>query len=311
MQGLELARRYYEEFGRAMIAEHFPDYEGRIAVGLAGSGSDCLGFDDDVSADHDSGAGFCLWLTDDDYENIGFRLAREYSKLPAEFMGVPKGRANSYGSSHFGVKSISGFYTPFTGRASAPETNAEWLYTPEFSLAAAVSGEVFRDDLGEFTAVRERIKNGMPEDVRLKKMAARVIAAAQSGQYNYPRCLAHGETGAAVLAAAEFVRNTASLIYLINRRYAPFYKWLLRGMRGLEQLSHLERELSFILTEGNSTEQTRAKSEAIEGVCAELAEYFRTCGLASSRADFLEPYAYEIQNNIKDPELRNMHIMEG
>lgn len=311
MQGLELARRYYEEFGRAMIAEHFPYYEGRIAVGLAGSGSDCLGFDDDVSADHDSGAGFCLWLTDDDYENIGFRLAREYSKLPAEFMGVPKGRANSYGSSHFGVKSISGFYTPFTGRAGAPETNAEWLYTPEFSLAAAVSGEVFRDDLGEFTAVRERIKNGMPEDVRLKKMAARVIAAAQSGQYNYPRCLAHGETGAAVLAAAEFVRNTASLIYLINRRYAPFYKWLLRGMRGLEQLSHLERELSFILTEGNSTEQKRAKSEAIEGVCAELAEYFRACGLASSRADFLEPYAYEIQNNIKDPELRNMHIMEG
>lgn len=311
MQGLELARRYYEEFGRAMIAEHFPDYEGRIAVGLAGSGSDCLGFDDDVSADHDSGAGFCMWLTDDDYENIGFRLAREYSKLPAEFMGVPKGRANSYGSSHFGVKSISGFYTPFTGRAGVPETNAEWLYTPEFSLAAAVSGEVFRDDLGEFTAVRERIKNGMPEDVRLKKIAARVIAAAQSGQYNYPRCLAHGETGAAVLAAAEFVRNTASLIYLINRRYAPFYKWLLRGMRGLEQLSHLERELSFILTEGNSTEQTRAKSEAIEGVCAELAEHFRACGLASSRADFLEPYAYEIQNNIKDSELRNMHIMEG
>ena len=311
MQGLELARRYYEEFGRAMIAERFPDYEGRIAVGLAGSGSDCLGFDDDVSADHDSGAGFCLWLTDDDYENIGFRLAREYSKLPAEFMGVPKGRVNSYGSSHFGVKSISGFYTPFTGRACAPETNAEWLYTPEFSLAAAVSGEVFRDDLGEFTAVRERIKNGMPEDVRLKKIAARVIAAAQSGQYNYPRCLAHGETGAAVLAAAEFVRNTASLIYLINRRYAPFYKWLLRGMRGLGQLSHLERELSFILTEGNFTEQTRAKSEAIEGVCAELAEYFRACGLASSWADFLEPYAYEIQNNIKDPELRNMHIMEG
>lgn len=311
MQGLELARRYYEEFGRAMIAEYFPDYEGRIAVGLAGSGSDCLGFDDDVSADHDSGAGFCLWLTDDDYENIGFRLAREYSKLPAEFMGVPKGRVNSYGSSHFGVKSISGFYTPFTGRVGAPETNAEWLYTPEFSLAAAVSGEVFRDNLGEFTAVRERIKNGMPEDVRLKKMAARVIAAAQSGQYNYPRCLAHGETGAAVLAAAEFVRNTASLIYLINRRYAPFYKWLLRGMRGLGQLSHLEHELSFILTEGNSTEQTRAKSEAIEGVCAELAEYFRACGLASSRADFLESYAYEIQNNIKDPELRNMHIMEG
>lgn len=311
MRGLELSRRYYEEYGRAMIAELFPEDEGRIVVGLAGSGSDCLGFDDDVSADHDSGAGFCLWLTDSDYERIGFRLSREYAKLPDEFMGFPKGKANSYGSSHFGVKSISGFYTPFTGRAGAPVTNIEWLYTPEFSLAAAVSGEVFRDDLGEFTAVRDAIKDGMPEDVRLKKTAARVIAAAQSGQYNYPRCIAHGEEGAAVLAAAEFVRNVASLVYLINRRYAPFYKWLLRGMRELSELSHLERELSFILTEGNSPEQTKAKIEAIESVCAELAEYLRSSGLASSRADFLEPYAYEIQNKIKDPELRNMHVMEG
>lgn len=311
MRGLELSRRYYEEYGRAMIAELFPEYEGRIAVGLAGSGSDCLGFDDDVSADHDSGAGFCLWLTDSDYERIGFCLSREYAKLPDEFMGFPKGKVNSYGSSHFGVKSISGFYAPFTGRAGAPGTNIEWLYTPEFSLAAAVSGEVFRDDLGEFTAVRDAIKDGMPEDVRLKKTAARVIAAAQSGQYNYPRCIAHGEAGAAALAAAEFVRNVASLVYLINRRYAPFYKWLLCGMRELSELSHLERELSFILTEGNSPEQTKAKIEAIESVCAELAEYLRSSGLASSRADFLEPYAYEIQNKIKDPELRNMHVMEG
>ena len=39
MKGLEAARRLYAEKGAAIIHEHFPEYEERIAVGLAGSGS--------------------------------------------------------------------------------------------------------------------------------------------------------------------------------------------------------------------------------------------------------------------------------
>ena len=62
MKGLEAARRLYAEKGAAIIHEHFPEYEGRIAVGLAGSGSQCLGFDDEISRDHDFEPGFCLWL---------------------------------------------------------------------------------------------------------------------------------------------------------------------------------------------------------------------------------------------------------
>ena len=53
MKGLELAKAYYEEYGRPMIREKFPDYEGRIAVGLAGEGSECFGYDDEISRDHD------------------------------------------------------------------------------------------------------------------------------------------------------------------------------------------------------------------------------------------------------------------
>lgn len=34
MKGLEAARRLYAEKGAAIIHEHFPEYEGRIAVGL-------------------------------------------------------------------------------------------------------------------------------------------------------------------------------------------------------------------------------------------------------------------------------------
>lgn len=50
MKGLEAARRLYAEKGAAIIHEHFPEYEGRIAVGLGRLGFACLGFDDEYLA---------------------------------------------------------------------------------------------------------------------------------------------------------------------------------------------------------------------------------------------------------------------
>lgn len=311
MQGLELSRRYYEDFGIQMIKEQFSEYEDRIAVGLTGPGSDCFGFDDEISRDHDFGAGFCLWLTEEDNELFGFQLARAYGRLPRLYMGFEKGKTNSYGTARYGVKSISDFYLPLTGRKGAPETLRDWLYTPEHSLAAAVNGCVFRDDLGEFSRIKNEIKNGMPEDIRLKKLAARAALMAQSGQYNFSRCAAHGENGAAALAAAEFVKNTASLVYLLNGEYAPFYKWSLRGMKKLDIFPHFSQRLTDLLTGGFSADEIKGKQRIIEEICGEVAEYLRKNGLSVSSSDFLEPHAYEIQNKIKKAEIRLLHVMEG
>ncbi len=47
MKGLEIAEKYYEECGAPMIRELFPELEEILAVGLIGSGSECMGYDDD------------------------------------------------------------------------------------------------------------------------------------------------------------------------------------------------------------------------------------------------------------------------
>ena len=307
MNGIQLSKLYYERFGAEMIHKEFGKYENRIAAGIAGPGSDCFGFDDETSHDHDTGAGFCLFLTDEDYEKIGFSLSRAYTALPDEIDGYKKLKETPYGSSHFGVKKISDFYLPLTGTPGAPETGLQWLYTPESSLAAAVNGEVFRDDLGAFTAIRNKIQSGMPEDVRLKKIAARVISMAQSGQYNFERCLKHGETGAAALAIDEFAKSTMSLIYLLNGKYAPFYKWVFRGARELTLFADIAEKTEKLVTEKTDPGQT----ESIEEICGVFADYFRVNGLSASPENFLEPHAYEIRDKIRNPELRNMHIMEG
>ena len=53
IKGLELAERFYLEYGAPMIKEKFPSLEGIIAAGLVGSCSECFGYDDGISRDHD------------------------------------------------------------------------------------------------------------------------------------------------------------------------------------------------------------------------------------------------------------------
>ena len=81
MKGLELAEKFYKEYGEKMIDENFSHIKQYLAFGLAGSGSECLGFDDNISQDHDFEAGFCIFIPDEDLvsERDEFLLERAYS----------------------------------------------------------------------------------------------------------------------------------------------------------------------------------------------------------------------------------------
>ena len=311
MRGLDAARQWYETAGVPMLEREFGEAAGRIAVGRAGHGSECFGYDDEISRDHDHFTGFQLWITEEDERAFGFRLERAYAKLRKEF--PPDGDADPAGSSALGdaedgVSVIGDFYRRHIGFPGAPENWRQWLYTPDHAFAEAVNGAVFRDDLGVFSGIRETIRNGMPEDVRRKKIAARAVFMAQSGQYNYMRCLRHGEPGAAALALGEFVRNAASMVFLLNRRFAPYYKWVFRAMRDLPKLGSCSDRLAELLTDGVSGE---AKAERIERLCAGIAAELRAQGLSDRNDAFLEPHAFAVQSGIRDREIRALHIMEG
>ena len=90
MNGLELCRTYYFECAAPAIEKEFGERSKLIAAGLAGAGSDCMGYDDEISRDHDFGPGCCLWLTDRDYAEFGSDLRKLYASLPKSFAGVPR-----------------------------------------------------------------------------------------------------------------------------------------------------------------------------------------------------------------------------
>ena len=307
MKGLEEARKFYEEAGAEMISRNFGEFENRIAVGLVGHGSECFGFDDKTSRDHDFETGFCLWLTKEDDEKIGFRLMRAYDKLVKSVNGERADRVVENGFQ--GVFVTGDFYRRYTGCDGAPKTWQDWLYTNSAYFAEATNGEVFRDDLGEFTKIRNEILHGMPEDVRIKKIGSCALKAAQSGQYNYTRCLAHGEEGAAMLALCEFVTNAIELAFLLNRKHCPYYKWALRSMDGLDKFAELKQPLEYLLTADNDKVGQSVKKAIVEDISLALANEINAQFDLGVEGGFLEPYAYAIQKRIKNSDIRNLHIV--
>ena len=322
--GLKLARAYWNEYGKPLIVERYPEYQGRIAAGLVGHGSECYGFDDELSHDHDFGPGFCLWLTDEDYAAIGERLQADYESLPDTFMGFgPKSQtARAQGAGRrVGVFRIGDFFESITGYRQAPPADRphEWLMLDEPTLAAATNGEVFADPLGAFSKTRQGFKL-MPEDVRLSLISRRLGMIAQAGQYNLPRMLQRGDGAAAWCAINEFAEAVASLVFLINTPvsagYMPYYKWRFAALRRLSRrmaarLPGVCAQLEDVLRlasaacfggvgfgEGGKGAAPAAKQvvSIVESICAEIVAELGREGLTDSDETFLEwqrPYVEE------------------
>jgi Domain of unknown function (DUF4037) len=312
MKGLELARRYYEELGRPMLAEDFEAYRDRIAAGLVGEGSDCFGFDDELSRDHDWGPGFCVWLTAEDHRDIGADLQRRYEALPRRYAGFERRAEGPHAGKRTGVFEIEDFYQRFVRYDHVPASLAEWRSLPETHLATATNGRVFADPLGEFTAFRDGLLAFYPEDVRLKKLAARCATAGQAGQYNYNRCVLRGELVAAYCALGDFIEAACSIVYLLNKRYRPFYKWMHRGMRELPTLGEPCHELlAALCAPGDSAGDGTAaeKEQIVEKISALIIAHLTVEGLSDSESDFLLDHAHALQATIRDPSLRSLHVM--
>jgi hypothetical protein len=149
---LLLSRRLFAEIALPDLRRKFPLWSGRVAAGLVGNGSECFGYDDALSRDHDWGAEFYVWLTPDDYASFGQELEAWRQSLIRTQKDFPVHERSAYGAS-VGVMTIDDFYLGLTGCPVGPEEISEWRAVPEENLAMVVNGEVFYDPSGVFSAI--------------------------------------------------------------------------------------------------------------------------------------------------------------
>ena len=312
MKGLEIAERYYAECGAPMLHAEFPELEEIIAVGLMGSGSECYGFDDDTSKDHDFEPSFILFLPPEEVvdRKTAFRLERAYDKLPDEFMGLKRNKDISFDTGRHGVVRTADFFRAKVGDAEGVLSLEKWMTIPEHYLLEATNGKLFRDDLGTVKDIRARLAY-FPEDVRLKKLAGALMLAEQASNYNYERQLSRGDTAAAQLAMYEYVKNAVQVCFLLEKRYRPYYKWLFRALNELPTFARLREDFESLISTGNGVAEAVEKRSRIRRINAVIGEEIRKQELSDYDGIHLDSFAYCVNGKVKDPSLRNLHIMAG
>ncbi len=312
MKGLELSEKYYLEYGAPMLENEFSELISIIAIGLCGSGSECFGFDDDLSKDHDFEPGFCIFVPDEEIidEKTFFRLEKAYSSLPKEFKGYKRSTAAAVGGNRHGVIRANRFFLEKTGSPDGDINLIDWFLVPEQSLAEATNGKIFRDDIGIFSDTRKKLSY-FPEDVRLKKLAGNLLLMGQSGQYNYNRCIKRNDTAAAQLAIFEFVKATLNAVFLLNKKYMPYYKWCFRALKDCEKLSYLSNDLEYLISSSNDEKTAESKMILIEKICTDIFDELKSQNLTKYSGNEAEGHAYSVNNTIKNNDIRNLHILYG
>lgn len=252
------------------------------------------------------GPGFCIWLTNNDYAVFGEELQRAYDRLPKSFRGYTR-HDTEEGKHRVGVLRISDFYRQYTGLSRIPEKLGEWNRIPESFLAKATNGAVFMDGPGVFSSIRKGLLGYYPEDVRLKKISVRAAQMAQSGQYNYARCLCRDDMVAAKWTLLRFIKATISMTYLLNKKYAPYYKWSHRGLKDLTILPQMYEKIRNLIA---ADETKKVPLALIEDICTDVRVEWDNQDICHGTSNFLLSYSPIIISKICDAGLRGLPIMQ-
>ena len=280
VSNLERSRTFYEKYGKTMLHEKFADYEDRIAVGMVGEGSDCFGYDDKISTDHDYEIGFCMWLLQSDYEEIGEELQREYEKLIQTYL--QEDGVNLFLSNRRGIFGVNDFYNRILGTDMDYEKMVEqgiadkmlisYDSIAEYQLATATNGEVFADKQGVFTGIRECLLKYYPQTVWRRKLAQSLHDFAQYGQSNYARMMARKDYVTARICVGKAMESAMDLVYLLRKTYAPYYKWKRKGLEVLAEKDTGDAFVKGILCTLDGLAVLPCQAEAWESVTYDAAE---------------------------------------
>lgn len=291
-----------------MIKEKFAEYEDRIAVGIAGEGSDCFGFDDFISRDHDFGTGVVLWLTDEDYDGIGARLSAEYNSI---IDSHPGNNLTDRLRERRGVMTINGFYSNILGidcdLDKCEFSEEDWYTLDHNCLATAVNGEVYRDDLGKFSAFRRMLLNYYPHNIWKIRIVNELHKFSMTLQVNYARCMSRKDTVAARLCHMQGLEAAMQLYFLMKRVYPPYYKWIYRRLEELDsggkysalvkRLAESDIDISHWKGEykANFINISDPIVDSAEQIAEMLVDMLREKGLINSMDPYLERYVGEIE----------------
>jgi hypothetical protein len=276
--GLELCRGFFSAVVQPLLGEHFPALP--YAAARIGSGSDVLGFDTAMSMDHDWGPILQLFLRDADRglapairERLGRELPQAYAGH-AVAIGQPAATEGGPVRHRVTVTTVRDWVRDqLAWDIDQPFAAADWLSISSQILLETTAGAVYRDGVGELSALRKQL-GYYPRDIWLYLLAAGWRRIAQEDHLMARAGLVDDELGAAVIGS-RLSRDIMALAFLIERRYAPYAKWFGTAFGRLAGAAALTPALQGIA----QARSWPARQAALVGACRQLARMHNGLGV--------------------------------
>ena len=287
--GLKLAQEFFAEAVEPLVTRWSDATRGAAnplpySAGLLGPGSEILGFDDDVSTDHDFGPRVMVFLTPHDHTACATEINAMLSRdLPRSFRGF---------STHFGdpdpndcgtrqlvtvdtastllishrveCYSWESFTLSYVGVALSDQTADEeggpsaavWMTTPQqIWRSLAGGGALFRDDLD----IRRHIARlrWPPRDIELAWAAALWRRIAEE-EHLLGRATMRNDFLGGSLIASRISASVMRLAFLLERQYAPYPKWFGTAFSQLQLATALQPLLEAVARAPSAVERRDA-----------------------------------------------------
>ncbi|HRK20579.1 MAG TPA: DUF4037 domain-containing protein [Fimbriimonadaceae bacterium] len=270
--GKELSRQFFFEAVEPILAGSYPDLQ--VSAARIGPGSDVLGFDTEMSMDHDWGPRVHLFLRDEDLvEHIRPVGSAMRSALPTEFLGFPTFHAEHEDGTTFMAAGREGrplveittfdrFLEEVLGFVPGPSpTPKQWLSVPSQSWLSTQAGAIFRDDLG--IQARRAGFDYYPRGVWLYLLASQWSRVGEE-EHLVARAGYVGDELGARLIASRLVRDLMRISFLMARQFAPYPKWFGSAFRRLPIARELGHLLEAVLAAKGWQNRQSALSQAFE-----------------------------------------------
>jgi hypothetical protein len=240
-----------------------------------------LGFDTEMSADHNWGPRVILYLSDEGYTRLGEQIGDALGyRLPFSFRGHPTHFEEVTGEPgtvlpkltdrrpiehRVQITTLHSFVRRYTGVDLDRElTVLDWLTIPEQKLRTLVAGAVYHDGLNALEPMRQRF-GYYPRAVWLYLLSAQWQRIGQEEPFVGRTGFAGDELGSAVIAA-RLVHDVMRLCFLMEKQYAPYSKWFGTAFARLDCAGYLGPVLKRILASQSWPEREGHLNVAYEHV---------------------------------------------
>lgn len=254
--GLDISIDFINDVVLPLLNDGLGDDVTKVAVAVIGSGSDVLGLDDDISRDHHWGPRANVMYLRKDAADVTPKIDAALAQCPKEYRQYAVTVDISHISGLCSSELESYLHDLMGGQPIPPKSAEDWLNLCEVDLFHATGGTVVYDGPGVLTDLRQKL-DYYPDIIWKKRIADWCMyLSGRDSPYNFHRVSKRGDEITGRIYMAMYTKRAMEFCFILNRRYAPYTKWLNKMMRSLPKYGD---RVASLLDQLISLSEARAK----------------------------------------------------